>query len=200
VAESRHEHEAWTLVGEWAEREAERMSRPLGDQREITEADLWARTAKNMAAKPYKSLGIDLADTLRREEDAAHDRFIRSDLRIQRQQAEGRDHGAEFTDWQQDRAIRRVLEPRIEALDLAIRRNGEVIEGFRTAVADSLRELGRRMEQALRMLEQQVKRARLAMPAPAPQPPVLPATPDRPRPDAPAPSAPPVQPFGGFRM
>ncbi len=200
VAESRHEHEAWTLVGEWAEREAERMSRPLGDQREITEADLWARTAKNMAAKPYKSLGIDLADTLQAEEDAAHDRFIRSDLRIQRQRAEGRDHGAEFTDWQQDRAIRRVLEPRIEALDLAIRRNGEVIEGFRAAVADSLRELGRRMEQALRMLEQQVRRARLAMPAPAPQPPVLPATPDRPRPDAPAPSAPPVQPFGGFRM
>jgi len=200
VAESRHEHAAWTMVGEWAEREAERMSRPLGDQREITEADLWARTAKNMAAKPYKSLGIDLADTLQAEEDAAHDRFIRSDLRIQRQQAEGRDHGAEFTDWQQDRTIRRVLEPRIEALDLAIRRNGEVIEGFRAAVADSLRELGRRMEQALRMLEQQVKRARLAMPAPAPQPPVLPATPDRPRPDAPAPSAPPVQPFGGFRM
>jgi len=200
VAESRHEHAAWTMVGEWAEWEAEGMSRPLGDQREIAEADLWARTAKNVAAKPYKSLGIDLADTLRRGEDAIHDRFIRSDLRIQRQQAEGHDHGAEFADWQQDRAIRRVLEPQIKALDLVIRRNGEVIEGFRTAVADSLRELGRRMEQALRMLEQQVRRARLAMPAPAPQPPVLPATPDRPRSDAPAPSVPPVLPSGGFRM
>jgi len=186
------------MVGEWAEREAERMSRPLGDQREITEADLWARTARNMAAKPYKSLGIDLADTLQREEDAAHDRFIRSDLRIQRQQAEGRDHGAEFADWQQDRAIRRVLEPRMEALDLVIRRNGEVIEGFRAAVADSLRELGRRMEQALRMLEQQVRRARQAVPAP--QPAALPAVPDQSRPDAPASTAPPVQPSGGFRM
>ncbi len=201
VAESRHEHAAWTMVGEWAEREAERMSRPLGDQREITEADLWARTAKNMAAKPYKSLGIDLVDKLQAEEDAVHDRFIRSGLRIQRQQAEGRDHGAEFADWQQDRAIRRVLEPQIEALDLAIRRNGEVIEGFRAAVADSLRELGRRMEQALRMLEQQVRRARLAaVPASAPPPPVLPATPGRPRPDAPASTAPPVQPSGSFRM
>ncbi len=200
VAESRHEHVAWTMVGEWAEREAERMSRPLGDQREITEANLWARTAKNMAAKPYKSLGIDLVDKLQREEDAVHDRFIRSDLRIQRQQAEGRELGAEFADWQQDRAIRRVLEPQIEALDLAIRRNGEVIEGFRTAVADSLRELGRRMEQALQMLEKQVRRARLAMPAPAPQPPAPLATPDRPQPDAPAPSVPSVQPSGGFRM
>jgi len=198
VAESRHEHAAWTMVGEWAEREAERMSRPLGDGREITEADLWARTAKNMAAKPYKSLGIDLAETLRHEEDAVHDRFIRSDLRIQRQQADGRDHGAEFAAWQQDRAIRRVLEPRIEALDLAIRRNGEVIEGFRAAVANSLRDLGRRMEQALRMLEQQVRRARLAVPAPLPTAP--PATPDKPRPDAPAPSALPVLPSGGFRM
>jgi len=200
VAESRHELEAWTMVGEWAEREAERMSRPLGDQREITEADLWARTAKNMAAKPYKSLGIDLVDKLQKGLDTTYDHFIRSDVRIQRQQAEGRDHKAEFAGWQQDQAIRRVLEPRIEALDLAIRRNGEVIEGFRTAVADSLRELGRRMEQALRMLEQQVRRARLAVPAPAPQPPVLPAAQDRPRPDAPAPSAPPVQPAGGFRM
>ncbi len=132
--------------------------------------------------------------------DTSYDRFIRSDMRIQRQQAEGRDHGAEFAGWQQDRAIRRVLEPRMEALDLAIRRNGEVIEGFRAAMADSMRELGRRMEQALRMLEQQIRRARLAVPAPAPQPPVLPATPDRLRPDAPAPSAPPVQPSGGFRM
>lgn len=198
VAESRHEHAAWTMVGEWAEREAERMSRPLGDQREITEADLWARTARNMAAKPYKSLGIDLVDTLRREEDAAHDRFIRSDLRIQRQRAEGRDHGAEFADWQQDRALRRVLEPRIEAFDGAMRRNGEAIEGFRAAVADSLRELGRRMEQALRMLEQQVRRARLA--TPAPQPVAVPAIPDQPRPAVPAPPAPAVQPSGGFRM
>ena len=200
MAESRHVDTAWTMVGEWAEREAERTSRPLGDQREITEADLWTRTAKNMAAKPYKSLGIDLVDKLRREEDAAHDRFIRSNLRIQRQQAEGRDHAAEFALWQQDRAIRRALEPRIEALDQALRRNGEVIEGFRAAVADSLRELGRRMEQALRMLEQQVRRARLAIPAPTPQPSVLPVTPDQPHPGEPATPAPPVQPSGGFRM
>ncbi len=202
VAESRHEHAAWTMVGEWAEQEAERISRPLGDQREITEDDLWARTAKNMAAKPYKSLGIDLADKLQKGLDTNYDRFVRSDMRIQRQQAEGRNIGAEFGGWQQDRAIRRVLEPQMEALDLTIRRNGEVIEGFRAAVADSLRELGRRMEQALQALEQQVRRARLAVPARAPalQAPVLPATPDRQRPDAPAPSGPPMQPSGGFRM
>ena len=175
------------------------MSRPLGDQREITEADLWARTARNMAAKPYKSLGIDLVDKLRREEDTVHDRFIRCDLRIQRQQAEGRDHTAEFTAWQQDRAIRRVLEPRIEALDGALRRNGEAIEGFRAAVADSLRELSRRMEQVLCVLEQQVRRARQARPAP--QPAVAPlATLDQPRPEASTPPTPAVQPSGGFRM
>jgi len=198
VAESRHEHEAWTMVGEWAEHEAERMSRPLGDQRAITEADLWARTARNMAAKPYKSLGIDLIDAQRKGQEAAYDQFICADLRIQRQQAEGRDHGAEFADWQQDEAIRRVLKPRIEALDLAIRRNGEVIEGFRNAVADSLRELGRRMEQALKTLEQQIRRARLA--APTPQSSALPAIPDQPRSDAPAPSKPAVQPSSGLRM
>jgi len=200
VAESRHEHAAWTMVGEWAERETERMSRPLGDQRAIAEADLWARTAKNMAAKPYKSLGIDLIDALRKGQEGAYDHFIRTDLRIQRQQAEGRDHGAEFADWQQDQAIRRVLEPRIEALDLAIRRNGEVIEGFRTAVADSLRELGRRMEQVLRALEQQIRRARQAVPAPQPPVPAPTPAPEPPRPDTPAQPAPTVWPSSGLRM
>ena len=172
------------MVGEWAEREAECMSRPLGDQREITEADLWARTARNMAAKPYKSPGIDLADKLRAEVDAVHNRFIRSDLRIQRQQAEGRDHGAEFATWQQNRAIRR---------------NGEAIEGFRAAVAGTLRELGRRMEQVLHVLEQQVRRARQARPAPQPAAAQV-ATPDQPRLDAPALAVPAAQPSGGFRM
>ncbi len=199
VAESRHEREAWTMVGECAERDAERMSRPLGDQREITEADLWMRTAKNMAAKPYKSLGIDLVDKLQSGEDAAHDHFIRSDLRIQRQQAEGRDHRAEFAAWKHEETIRRVLEPRMEALDAAMRRNGEMIEGFRTAVTDSLRELNRRMEQVLRMLEQRVRQARQAVLAARPPAPA--ATPDPPpRPDIPAPPAPTVQPYPVFRM
>jgi len=199
VAESRHEHEAWTMVGEWAEREAERMSRPLGDQREITEADLWKRTAKNMAAKPYKSLGIDLVDELQSGLDAAYDHFIRSDMRIQRQQAEGRDHGTEFATWRHDQTIRRVLEPQMEALDAAMQRNGEMIEGFRTAVTDSLRELSRRMEQALRVLEQRVRQARQAVLAS--QPPAPAATPDQPpRPDVPAPPAPTVQPYPVFRM
>ncbi len=199
VAESRHEHEAWTMVGEWAEREAERMSRPLGDQREITEADLWKRTAKNMAAKPYKSLGIDLVDELQSGLDGAYDHFIRSDMRIQRQQAEGRDHGTEFATWRHDQTIRRVLEPQMEALDAAMQRNGEMIEGFRTAVTDSLRELSRRMEQALRVLEQRVRQARQAVLAS--QPPDRAATPDQPpRPDVPAPPAPTVQSYPVFRM
>ncbi len=199
VAESRHEHAAWTMVGEWAEREAERMSRPLGDQREITETDLWARTAKNMAAKPYKSLGIDLVEKLQSGLDAAHDHFIRSDMRIQRQQAEGRDHAAEFADRQQDQMVRRALEPHIVALDAVIRRNGVAIEDLRAAVTDSLRELGRRMEQALEALAQRIRQARLVAPAPQPSP--APARqPEPPRPEAPVAPSPPVQPSPGFRM
>ncbi len=199
VAESRHEYDAWTMVGEWAEREAERMSRPLGDQREITEVDLWKRVAKNMAAKPYKSLGIDLVDKLQSGLEAAHDHFIRSDLRIQRQQAEGRDHGEEFTAWRHEETMRRVLEPQLEAMDAAMRRNGEMIEGFRTAMTDGLRELSRRMEQALRMLEQRVRQARQAVLASRPTVPA--AAPEQPpRPDVPAPPAPTAQPYPVFRM
>jgi len=199
VAESRHEVTAWTMVGEWAEREAERISRPLGDQREITEAHLWARIGKNMAAKPYKSLGIDLLDAIQRGQEAAYDGFIRSDIRIQRQQAEGRDHAAEFADWQQDQAVRRALEPHILALDAAIRRNGAAIEGFRAAVTDSLRELGRRMEQALETLAQRVRQARPVAPTLQPLPAPV-AAPEPPRPEAPVAPTPPVQPSSGFRM
>ena len=196
VAESRHVSQAWTMVAEWAEREAERMSRPLGDQREITEADLWKRVARNMAAKPYKALGIDLADQVRRGQDAAYDRFIRSDIRIQRQQAEGRDHGAEFAKWRQDRVVRRALERQVAALDAAIQRRGEMIEGLRTAMAESLRELRARLDQALGALEQHVRRARQAaqmprQPAPAPVP--LPAAPVQPPPE-------PAQAPSGLRM
>ena len=199
VAESRHEYHAWTMVGEWAEREAERMSRPLGDQRDITEADLWARTAKNMAAKPYKSLGIDLVDKLQSGQDAAHDAFIRSDMRIQRQQAEGRNYQVEFAAWKHDETMRRVLEPQIEVLDAAMRRNGEMIGSFRIAVTDSLRELSRRMEQALRVLEQRVRQARQAVLASRPTVPTA-ATEQPPRPDVPAPPAPTAQPYPVFRI
>ena len=188
------------MVGEWAEREAERMSRPLGDQREITEADLWKRGRRRTWRRSPTSRSASTWSTSCSREDWTRPMTASSaqTCASSASRPKGRDHGAEFADWQRDRAIRRVLEPRIEAWDLAIRRNGEAIEGFRTAVADSLRELGRRMEQALRMLEQQVRRTRQARPAPQPPGPV--ATPDQPRPEVPAPPASAVQPSGGFRM
>lgn len=197
VAESRHVSRAWTMVGEWAEREAERMSRPLGDQREITEADLWARVGRNMAAKPYKALGIDLADAVRRGTEAAYDRFLRCDIRIQRQRAEGRDHGAEFAEWQQDRVVRRALERHVEALDAALRRNGEAIEGLRATVVERVREMRERLGQALAALERRVRLARQAAPTPPPPVPVAPQV------EAPPPSRtplPPARPSPGFGM
>ena len=120
-------------------------------------------------------------------------------MRIQRQQAEGRDHQAEFAAWKHDETIRRVLEPQMEAMDAVMRRNGEMIESFRTVVTESLRELSRRMEQALRMLEQRVRLARQAVLASQPPAPTTP--PNQPlRPDIPTPPTPTVQQSPGFRM
>ncbi|NHO43143.1 hypothetical protein GOB83_13330 [Acetobacter fabarum] len=60
VAESRHVHASWTMVGEASVREAETFSRPLGDKTPVTYEDLLNRVAGDMGKHPYKSVAIDL--------------------------------------------------------------------------------------------------------------------------------------------
>ena len=77
VAESRSVGTTWTVVSEAAVHEAEKRSRALGDAAPIAEDDLWTRVARDMSAKPYKALGIDLARAARHDHEAAVASFIR---------------------------------------------------------------------------------------------------------------------------
>lgn len=61
VAESRHVHASWTMVGEASVREAEMFSRPVGDTTPVTYEDMLNRIAGDMGKHPYKSVAIDLS-------------------------------------------------------------------------------------------------------------------------------------------
>ncbi len=58
VAESRATATTWTMVPEAATLEAVKRGRALGDPTPITLKALWDRVGEDMAAKPYKALGI----------------------------------------------------------------------------------------------------------------------------------------------
>ena len=60
VAESRATGTTWTMVSEAATLEAVKRSRALGEATPVTSQTLWERVGEDMAAKPYKALGIDL--------------------------------------------------------------------------------------------------------------------------------------------
>jgi len=112
VAESRHENMSWALVSKAAELQAEQASRALGDPTEITDALLWARVAKNMSEKPYKALGIDLVDQVRRGLDGAVDGCIRTSRRIRKAKKADNDVGNVARARAQDKALRKLLDGR----------------------------------------------------------------------------------------
>jgi energy-coupling factor transporter ATP-binding protein EcfA2 len=60
VAESRARGSTWTMISDEATFDAVRKKRALGDITPIKADDMWDEVAKNMAAKPYKQLAIDL--------------------------------------------------------------------------------------------------------------------------------------------
>lgn len=113
-AESRAEWETWTMIGEAGLFEAVRHARAIGDQREITTEQLWEQAAKDMAYAPRKPLGLDLVEGLRKDVDAATDRWMEGDHRVHRQKAAGRKHAAERRQRAEDREIRAALAGRMD--------------------------------------------------------------------------------------
>ncbi len=74
----------WTMVSEAATLEAVKRSRALGDPTPITMDTLWKRVGEDMAAKPYKALGIDLLQGAREGREKAIDAFIAQSCTLQR--------------------------------------------------------------------------------------------------------------------
>ena len=170
VAESRATATTWTMVSEAATLEAVKRGRALGDPTPITSETLWTRVGEDMAAKPYKALGIDLLKDAREGREMAINAFIAQSHRLQTLEADGRDVGREVRQRQQAEAVRGSLPRHIAALDEALRYN-LATSGPRTA-EDHLRHLRVEAEVARRKLEG-----------------VMPAgvAPARPRPSSPSP-------------
>jgi hypothetical protein len=59
VAESRHREATWMVVNEAAERRQIASRIPLGDWRQIREADVWRNIAANLSRQPAKASAID---------------------------------------------------------------------------------------------------------------------------------------------
>ena len=151
VAESRAIGRTWTMVSEAATLEAVKGGRALGDPTPITLQHLWDRVGEDMAAKPYKALGIDLLGNAREGREKVIDAFIAQSCTLQRFAEEGRDLGREARQRQQADAVRASLPRQIAALDEALRFN-LATGGARTA-EDGLRTLRVDAEMARRRLD-----------------------------------------------
>ena len=77
MAQSRARTVTWTVVAEASVREAVKRGRALGDASPITAEHLWERMAQDIAAKPYKALGSDLARSAKAARQRAEDTFLR---------------------------------------------------------------------------------------------------------------------------
>ncbi|GAV34202.1 ATP-dependent RecD-like DNA helicase [Roseomonas sp. TAS13] len=176
VAESRATGTTWTIVSEAATLEAVKRGRALGDATPINAQTLWDRVGEDMAAKPYKALGIDLLRDASEGREMAIGSFIAQSHRFQSLEAEGRNLGREVRQRRQAEAVRASLPRHIAALDEALRRN-LVTAGPRTA------------EDHLRHLRVEAEVARRRMEGVPPAPPLQPHPKPAPRPRRSTPSA-----------
>jgi hypothetical protein len=136
VAESRHVSQVWTMVGEAAEREAERAARPLGDPRPVTSEDLWARVGRNLSNKPYKPLGMDLLNTVRLNQRQAAGQFIDNQERLQRHATP--DLWAALAGQRRAEVARRCVAGMLSPLAQEVRAQQHAVAGIRGAVAQQV--------------------------------------------------------------
>jgi hypothetical protein len=120
VAESRSRGATWTMISSGALNEAERRRQAMGEITPITEKTLWERAAADMAQKPYKALGIDLADKAVEEREAAIESFIQSNLVMEEAARTRPDAGRKAFSRLRAAAINDALERHVMALDEAL--------------------------------------------------------------------------------
>ena len=120
VAESRARGTTWTMISDEATFDAVRSKRALGDLAPIKADDMWSKVAENMAAKPYKALGIDLLQGVREDHDLAVRAFMQSGHKLETMDLKGRNLGREVRDRLQAEAVRNSIPGLIASLDRAI--------------------------------------------------------------------------------
>jgi hypothetical protein len=146
-AESRAVGTTWTVASKAAIHEAGKRSRALGSSEPITEQDLWNWLAKDMSAKPYKALAIDLQRAARRDREEAIATFIADNCRLEAVSA-GRNIGRETRSRLQAQAVRKQMERHIPALEAAIAANAAQLAIVSAAISRHLERMRVEAEQA----------------------------------------------------
>ncbi|WP_254066587.1 MobF family relaxase [Acidisoma sp. S159] len=120
VAESRARGTTWTMISDEATFDAVRNRRALGDLTPIKAEDMWSKVAEDMAAKPYKALGMDLMQAAREDRELAVRSFMAAGHRVETMELQGRNLGREARDRMQAEAVRKSIPALIASLDGAI--------------------------------------------------------------------------------
>jgi hypothetical protein len=141
TAESRAEWWTWTMIGEAGQFEAIRSKRAIGERTPITSEDLWKQAGKDMSRATYKSLAMDLQATLQEQEAIARTRFIGADIRVQRQELDGRNAAAERQEAAQSEEIRVALAPRLDGMAARMQTTLDGLAPERMALATTLRRI-----------------------------------------------------------
>jgi len=145
VAESRARGTTWTLISKGAMRESERHRRPLGDQKPITDEDLWKRIAEDMSFKPYKGLAIDLAaKAARKQKEQATDEFMRQSHMFHKWRSEGVDIAKMARERILENTLSNEISGRFSEFADAIRQNAEALRKALEALDAYLRSIAKR--------------------------------------------------------
>ena len=150
VAESRARGTTWTMISDEATFEAVKRQRALGDLTPIKAEDMWDRVASDMAAKPYKALGMDLQQAVREGREQAVRAFMREAHRAETLEQAGIEVGREMRLRVQAEAVRGSIPALLASLDRAIQAAETSFTGPMTGQEAHLRsvrvetELGRR--------------------------------------------------------
>jgi hypothetical protein len=153
VAESRARGMTWTMISDEATFEAVRNRRALGDLTPVAAADMWDKVAGDMAAKPYKALGMDLLQAAREDRELAVQAFMQTGHTLETMDFEGRNLGRELRDRLQAEAVRGSVPALIASLDRAIAASETTLAGPMSDEEAHLRGLRVDAELARRQIE-----------------------------------------------
>ena len=154
VAESRARGTTWTMISDEATFDALKRGRALGDLTPIKAEDMWDLVAADMAAKPYKALGMDLQQAVREGREQAVRAFMREAHRAEQLEAAGIDVGQEMRRRAQAETVRGSIPALLTSLDQAIQAAETSLTGPMTGQEAHLRSTRVEAELARRGIEQ----------------------------------------------
>ncbi len=159
VAESRARGATWTMISDEATFDAVRSRRALGDLTPIKAEDMWDKVAGDMAAKPYKALGMDLLQAAREDREMAVRAFMQGGHKLEAMDLEGRNLGREVRDRLQAEAVRGSIPALLASLDRAITASESSLTGPMSDQEAHLRGLRVDTELARREIDRVAPRA-----------------------------------------